>query len=569
VWLVGLVAACVEDVPDGLTVVPAAFDPDAPLWRAEHFLSDRRPGLALADVDDDGDVDAFLADSGQLYLNDGDLGLQLAPAALPGGAQAAAFGDVDGDGDPDLVVAGAGFVRVFENSGARWIDRGLLPDGARGGVATTVVVADLTADGIEDVLVARMAQPPVPLSLFVGEGAFEFTADVWALPQGEKLSWTAMVADLDADGYLDIYWPDDALIGGVRERVGDTILRNVGPDAGGRARFEDVGAVAGVASRRSTMGIAVADFNQDGAPDLFTSDYHFSTVWWNDPLDPSFGRWTPENVSLGREQIGWGVRADDFDHDGSVDVAVVHGNLIGGRGDATNRLLLDAGGSLDVRPLAAGAAEATRDDRSLAGADLDGDGDQDLLVIPLEGTYRVLRNDLAAGRYLRICLIGALRGRDAVGAVVTVSQGDRRWRRWVYRGGSPYAESDAVVHVGLADDASPVHVHVRWPSRLEQELRDVAVDRTIAIEEPRIIDLPVRAFRADGRRIAIGRVCRDPASRLPVLTTRAPYALERGDEESGCVTYTTTAPTSATRIALDAVLDGRLLAVHPVLVFEP
>jgi hypothetical protein len=95
----------------------------------------------------------------------------------------------------------------------------------------------------------------------------------------------------------------------------------------------------------------VADFNQDGAPDLFTSDYHFSTVWWNDPLDPSFGRWTPENVSLGREQIGWGVRADDFDHDGSVDVAVVHGNLIGGRGDATNRLLLDAGGSLDVRAL--------------------------------------------------------------------------------------------------------------------------------------------------------------------------------------------------------------------------
>ena len=94
---------------------------------------------------------------------------------------------------------------------------------------------------------------------------------------------------------------------------------------------------------------------------------------------------------------------------------------------------------------------------------------------------RLYRGEPAAGHWLLVDAFDPRLGRRALGARVTVTAGDRRQVRTVQGAMSYLSSSDPRAHFGLAGEASPVAVDVRWPDGREETYADVAVDQAIVL----------------------------------------------------------------------------------------
>jgi hypothetical protein len=122
--------------------------------------------------------------------------------------------------------------------------------------------------------------------------------------------------------------------------------------------------------------------------------------------------------------------------------------------------------------------------RGAAYADIDGDGDLDVLLTAVGGAPRLLRNDRSPGhRWLRVKLIGKAKNRDAIGATVAMDLGNSVQRRLVSPTRSYLSQCELPVTFGLGDSQSNPRLTIRWPSGRSSELRDVSVNRTLVIQE--------------------------------------------------------------------------------------
>ena len=161
-------------------------------------------GVALGDVDGDGDLDAFVGNSenqpNRVWLNDG-LGEFTDSGQALGGSrsQGAALGDVDGDGDLDAFVGNAiGPNRVWLNDGlGGFTDSGqALGSGDSDGVA----LGDVDGDGDLDAFVSN---DNVPMRVWLNDGAGGFTDSGQAFVSSR--SQGAALGDVDGDGDLDAF----------------------------------------------------------------------------------------------------------------------------------------------------------------------------------------------------------------------------------------------------------------------------------------------------------------------------------------------------------------------------
>ncbi|MBS2027522.1 MAG: ASPIC/UnbV domain-containing protein [Deltaproteobacteria bacterium] len=121
------------------------------------------------------------------------------------------------------------------------------------------------------------------------------------------------------------------------------------------------------------------------------------------------------------------------------------------------------------------------DGRASAWADLDNDGDLDLVMHQMQSPeLRVLRNDLPAGRHwLEVALHGTKSNRMGIGAKVTACAGSSCQVRWIKAGHGYESQGPAVAHFGLGGIEKLDTLKVEWPSGADQELHDVAVDRHV------------------------------------------------------------------------------------------
>jgi hypothetical protein len=122
--------------------------------------------------------------------------------------------------------------------------------------------------------------------------------------------------------------------------------------------------------------------------------------------------------------------------------------------------------------------------RGAAYADIDGDGDLDVLLTAIGGRPRLLRNDQALGHHwLRVQLVGRGKNRDGVGAVIELYHQNGVQRRLISPTRSYLSQSELPATFGLGTSTEVKRLVVHWPSGKTTERADVPVDRLIVIEE--------------------------------------------------------------------------------------
>jgi hypothetical protein len=192
-------------------------------------------------------------------------------------------------------------------------------------------------------------------------------------------------------------------------------------------------------------------------------------------------------------RMGWGALFLDVDNDGWQDVFLANGHLYPQVEDAPeldetykqeNQVLVNdgKGGFRDVSPGAGSGLRVLEASRGLAAADLDGDGDLDLVITNVDAAPTVLENHpKVRNHWAEFRLTKSGRNPLAIGARVTLSAGDRTQIREVRSGGSYLSQSDLRVLFGLGAHEGKVDVDVRLPGQGRWAFTGLPVDRVATL----------------------------------------------------------------------------------------
>jgi hypothetical protein len=495
-------------------------------------------GTCIFDFDGDGRQDVYFVQSGPLPGYEGGGGIRSAlfrnlgdgrfadatdRAGVGGPPGRYGFGctagDADGDGDRDLFVTYDGPDVLYRNEG----DGSFTDDTARAGVGnplwgTSAGFADYDGDGDLDLYVANYVAFDPAADLYCGEnrpgwrtvchprnfdsqpdalyrnrgdGTFEDVSRRAGIDDATGKGLGVVWGDLDGDGDEDLYVANDDTPNFLWKNRGD-------------GTFEEVGEVAGVALSedglpQAGMGTDLADYDDDGRPDLFVTNLAEET----NELYRNEGGLMFSNATfisgLGPPSIldlGFGIVFFDADHDGDQDLFVANGHIIDNIAlysdtvtfEQPARLYRNLGGGrfdLPVPP----SGSPLRQPRVARGAvpfDADDDGDLDLLITVNDGPAVLLRNAGAPRRHwLQVLLAGAPPNRDAIGAVVSLEAGGVRRTRFSRTAMSYLSQGDRRLHFGLGDAARVDRIVVRWPGRRgsAEAWSDLPVDRVVVLEQ--------------------------------------------------------------------------------------
>jgi hypothetical protein len=321
-----------------------------------------------------------------------------------------------------------------------------------------------------------------------GDGTFtDVTArsGIGAVPPGFGL--TAVAADLDGDGWQEIYVACDSTASLLFHNRGDGTFSEQGLQSG-LAVNED-------GSEQAGMGIAIGDFDTDGSLDVLKTHFAEDTV----ALYRNAGRLGFDDVTL-RSGLGvetryvsWGNGIVDLDNDGLPDLFWVTGSvfpeverkhpefphktprvLFRNLGSGRFEELLDAAGP--------GIAE-THASRGVAFGDFDNDGDLDILIMNINEPPSLLRNDVSGtGHWLKVKLVGTRSNASAIGAVVTAVYGGRRQAQAVLASSGYLSCGDRRVHFGLGT-ADTADLEIAWPNGTREQVKGLHADQLVTVKE--------------------------------------------------------------------------------------
>jgi hypothetical protein len=445
-------------------------------------------GVAVGDYDNDGDPDLYLTalGGGRLYRNDGgrfiNVTEQAHARASSGWLTSAAFFDMENDGDLDLFVccylawtaeidraadfqlAGTGKGRAY---GPPTHFKGTLCTLLRNDRGTFV---DCSAGaGVQ----VRTPDLKEPVAKALGVAPY----------------------DVDGDGLVDLAVANDT--------QPNFLFHNLG---GGK--FEEIGLTSGVAfdqsgAARGAMGIDWGDFKNDGSLGLAIGNFaNEMTALYVTDDPPSLQFSDLANLyGLGaptQPPLKFGLFFFDYDLDGRLDLLSTNGHLESdiakvqasetyaqsaqlfwntGRPGRDLFALVDAqvAGPDLFRPIVG---------RGSAYADIDGDGDLDVVFTSSGGPALLFRNDGGSkNHWLRLSLRGTKSNRDAIGARVELRAGGLEQRRQLFPARSYLSSVELPLTFGLGRVDRVDSVKITWPSGATTELKDLEADRVVQIAE--------------------------------------------------------------------------------------
>ncbi len=471
-------------------------------------------------------------ESGIAFLqNNGASGDKLLPETMGGGV---AFFDFDNDGQQDLLFINStwwpGHVPAGKSPTTmalyRNLGKGRFADVTPGSgldvafYGMGVAIGDYDNDGLPDVFATGVGGN----RLFHNEGNGKFrevtqTADV----AGTNDGWSTSAAwiDYDNDGKLDLFVCNYVRWSPEIDRAANFELPKIGRAYGPPRKFQgtfpylyhnegngkEIGARSGVAYdayglTRGAMGIDSARFRNDDTLGIaignFANEMNALYVAQRDSLlfaDEA----TREGVGPASQKLlKFGLFFFDYDLDGRLDVLTANGHLepeinqvdpsqkyrqpaqlFWNRGDKTGMgfqlVPPEKCGSDILKPIIG---------RGSAFADIDGDGDLDVVLTQVGGPPLLLRNDQKLGHHwLRLKLVGSRSNRDAIGAWIKVRAGGRTLSRQVMPTRSYLSQSELPVTIGLGQATKVEAVEIIWPSGAKQKIAP-PVDRLSVVTEP-------------------------------------------------------------------------------------
>lgn len=448
-------------------------------------------GVAVLDYDVDGDLDLYLGNGptqpNALLRNDGTGSFTDVAAAAgaevgtgTGGVLAA---DLDGDGYPDLVLAGDNArLRVLSNQrDGTFVDRtgatGI--EGRRRNISAHA--ADVDNDGFVDVFVAasREGGQLVPSTLYInrGDGTFE-----------ERAAASGIVADRGVCAATFTHIDDDDAIDLVIANCNDPavvprrldVYRNQGDGT-----FVDAYDSSGVWAVGFYMGLALADFDGNGAVDFFSTNLGNATqphaLYLNQgagAFDEVAGDW-----GVAVTAFGWGTVAPDVDNDGWPDLYYV-GRSHSGVASSPGLLFANRGGTgfdLPEIPIDLSANLTS----GLAHGDLNNDGFPELIAVATEvpslsssGAPILLRNQGNDHHWLTVRLTGPGANTAGLGARIrAVTPAGPQLRE--VRAGSSYKSTNTPWPTFGLGEATTAQVCVRWPDGTGEDFGTLAADQRV------------------------------------------------------------------------------------------
>lgn len=417
-------------------------------------------GCLAADYDNDGDPDLYLTHFGknQLYQNNGDGTFTDVTSRTGVGdgnwSVSASFGDFNLDGHLDLYITNY-LDYQLETAHACFLEGVHLYCGPH------------EYPGAYDTLYRNN-----------GDGTFtDVTTRAGVHSAGKGLG--VLFTDYNNDGYPDIFVANDA--------VPDFLYRN-----NKDGTFTDVAITAGVAYNSegratASMGIAAGDYDNDGASDLFVTNFslEINSLFHND--NDGFYTMTTFDVGLADHsfsKLGFGTQFLDADNNGTLELFVANGHvwdnvseitpsisykqqcqIFGNTGQGQFMDLSDTAGAFFKHPIVA---------RGAAIGDYNNDGAMDILVTSCGETPVLLRNDSQAeiqkNNWVKIRLIGTESNRDGIGAKVWVHTRETTQFREVTCGGSYASGSDLTLLFGIGTQEMIESIKVKWQNDLIQTL---------------------------------------------------------------------------------------------------
>lgn len=489
-------------------LAPICGDPD-PLGGAPPLSA----GSAWGDYDNDGRVDLFVTNMGgadRLYHNVGDTNGDALPdfVDVAGGLGVAApdrpslgvvFIDYDNDGDQDIYVNRWGGNTLYQNQltqtgSVSFVDVTATAGVVDGGRAVTSAWADFDRDGYLDFYVAKhkycsgVSDSQDHLFHNNGDGTFS-DATAWlcggtpSCAQVLGLGFTAGWVDYDNDADLDLYLVNDN-IGG--EFYHNVLWRNDGSDGGSGWVFTDVSAESGTDFSVNGMGLGVGDYNNDGWMDLAFSNIAPGKLLRNAGDGTFEDVSNSSGVALQGNDISWATAFFDYDNNGWLDLYMARGYTTSPAMAPDAFFRNNRDGTFSNIAYGSGLADPARG-RNASMVDFDRDGFVDLFIGNYGAQSSLYHNAMASigGHWLAVTVEGTISNRDAIGARLWLTTGDRTIMRDISSGPTHGGGDERAAYFGL-DGYTSGHLKVRWPSGVIQDLGEVTADQRLHLVEPKL-----------------------------------------------------------------------------------
>lgn len=432
--------------------------------------------MAFADIDNDGDLDGYLATTGvppppgtkfQVRFQNGK------PYVLDHLKEYWELIYLPGD-RAHRTEAGQ-YDHLFRNDGKRFteITKQSGIDGAYFTLSATWW--DYNGDNLPDLYVSNDFLGPDQLYENKGDGVFENVIQQ-VMPHTPWFSMGSDIGDVDNDGLIDLlatdmsattHYRDKVMMGNMddsgwflefaepRQYMRNALYLNTGGD-----RVREAAFMTGIASTDWTWTPRLADFDNDGDLDLFVTNGALRDTMNSDLADYStkeLVEGSPQWAEFWADKPMYKEKNHAYRNDGQLHF------------DRTEEPW-----GLDREGTSFGAATA----------DFDNDGDLDLVVSNADAPVSVYKNNSTDGNRLRVALKGTRSNRFGVGASVTLEVDGQKRVQYLTLSRGWLSSCEPVLHFGLGDAEKVDRITVQWPSGTRQVLEQVKANQLCVVVEP-------------------------------------------------------------------------------------